>query len=88
MNQLKALKEIYRTANISPVFRPNAKYASQIKENEVPYIALNDVLEDLFVIRLLPCDVVSRQFPITAEGQVLVEYQSIEELVKDGWELD
>ena len=88
MNQLKALKEIYRTANVSPVFRPNAKYASQIKENEVPYIALNDVLEELFIIRLLPFDDVLQQFPITVEGSMLVEYQSVEDLVKDGWELD
>lgn len=86
MDQLKALKEIYRTANISPIFRPNPAYSSELGE-KVPYICLDDVLENRYIIRMLPDEQI-KNFPIFSGGDKLKEYPSLEQLVQDGWELD
>lgn len=85
--ELNELKEIFRTANISPVFRPNPSFAIEIGDGNVPYISLGDVLENLYLIRLLPEGQMT-QFPITENGSILVEYPSLERLVHDGWTLD
>ena len=86
MDQLKALKEIYRTADISPVFRSNENLALEIGNNQ-PYICLDDVLENRYIIRLLP-EGSAVTFPYTEKGPVLKEYPSLEALANDGWELD
>lgn len=86
MDQLKALKEIYRTADISPVFRSNENLALEIGNNQ-PYISLDDVLENRYIIRLLPGGLAGT-FPYTEKGPVLKEYPSLEALANDGWELD
>lgn len=87
MNQLKAIQEIYRTANVSPIFRSNAAFALGMADDEVPYISLGDVFENRYIIRLLP-EGDMNNYPITRNGRILVEYTSIEHLVRDGWELD
>lgn len=86
MDQLKALKEIYRTADISPVFRSNENLALEIGDG-LPYISLDDVLENRYIIRLLPGGLAGT-FPYTEKGPVLKEYPSLEALANDGWELD
>ncbi len=83
--ELSELEEIFRTANISPVFRPNPSFA--IGDGDVPYISLGDVLENRYLIRLLP-EGQMNQFPIIENGPILVEYPSLEQLVLDGWTLD
>lgn len=82
MDQLKALKEIYSKAFISPMFRANGAFANEVGD-DLPYISLDDVLE----IRLLPEGSASA-FPYTEKGSLLKEYPSLEALVLDGWELD
>lgn len=86
MDQLKALKEIYSKAFISPVFRANGAFANEIGD-DLPYISLDDVLENRYIIRLLPEGSASA-FPYTEKGSLLKEYPSLEALVLDGWELD
>lgn len=83
--ELSELEEIFRTANISPVFRPNPSFT--IGDGDVPYISLGDVLENRYLIRLLPEGQMT-QFPIIENGPILVEYPSLERLVLDGWTLD
>lgn len=85
--ELSELEEIFRTANISPVFRPNPSFAIEIGDGNVPYISLGDVRENLYLIRLLSEGQMT-QFPITENGPILVEYPSLERLVLDGWPLD
>ena len=86
MDTFAALKEIFRTADISPVFRVNPAYASEIGD-DLPYISLGDVLEFRYRIRLLP-EGSAVTFPYTDGGGLLKEYPSLEALVNDGWELD
>ena len=86
MDQLKELKEIFRTANISPVFRPNPAFAIEIGDG-LPYISLGDVLENRYRIRLMP-EGSADTFPYTVNGPLLKEYPSLEALVNDGWQLD
>ncbi len=86
MNQKEVLKEIYRTADISPVFRTNEVFALEIGD-DIPYISLDDVLENRYIIRVLP-EGLAGTFPYTEKGPVLKEYPSLEALANDGWELD
>jgi len=86
MDQLKVLKEIFRTADISPVFRPNPTFALEIGD-DLPYISLSDVLENRYCIRLMP-EGSEDHFPYTRNAALLKEYPSLEALVLDGWELD
>lgn len=53
MDQLKASKEIYSTADISSVFHANEAFILEIGD-DLPYISLDNVLEKRFIIRLLP----------------------------------
>ena len=86
MDQLEALKEIYRTADFSPVFRTNEAFAFEIGD-DLPYISLDDVLEFRYIIRLLP-EGTACTFPYTEKGPILKEYPSLEALANDGWVLD
>ena len=85
-SELNALREIYRTANISPIFRTNLVYHLELGDL-IPYICLGDVLEYKYIIRLLPEGQIT-EFPIFRYGQKFKEYPSLEMLVEDGWQLD
>ena len=84
---LEILKEIYRTADISPIFRPNPLFAGVMDEDSAAYIALDDVLGYRYIVRLMP-EGGATSFPITEYGTIIAEYNSLEELLNDGWQLD
>ena len=80
--QLQWLNEIFSKANYSPGFRPH----DGVPEGTLAYISLPDVLEYRYIIRVLPFEEVAQ--PILKEGAVIAQYDSLEALVSDGWELD
>jgi hypothetical protein len=83
-NQINKLQRIFGAASLSPVFKDNEKFDL----DGVPRIAYDDVMERRCIIR---CD---DRFPESGgywsgrEVPVVAQYQSIEELVDDGWRLD
>lgn len=87
MDQVSALKEIFRTADISPVFRANPVFGTVMDENSAAYIALDDVMEYRYIVRLMP-EGGFEHFPIFEHGEILAEYQSLDYLFNDGWKLD
>lgn len=84
--QIKNIQSIYDHATMSPVFKKNAKYSINEFKNMMPYIAYNDILNYMYIIRARPSNVFN-SFD-TEERTIIKEYNSIEEMVKDGWRLD
>lgn len=85
--QVKALKNIYNSASLSPVFKKNSKYCIGKFAEMIPYISYVDVMDYKYIIRAKPLTRKINNFD-TYQGEIIVQYDSIEELVKDGWQLD
>ncbi len=82
--QINNLQRIFGEARLSPVFRRNSKY----KTEGVPRIAYDDIMNDKRIIR---CDndfSRSGGFWSNTDATIIAQYDSIEELVDDGWRLD
>ncbi len=81
--QKRNLEAIYSAASHAPFFKSNVKYCVGQFTGLTPYIAYEDVMGDRFIIRA------TDDYNNKSEtNPVIVEYGSIEELVKDGWRLD
>ena len=84
--QKKNLEVIFRDASLAPVFKQNAKYYIGELSNLTPYISYDDVMRNKFIIRGRP---VSESGAYYNEKKVIIaEYDSIVDLVSDGWRLD
>ena len=81
--QIRNLSKIYREQNIAPEFRPNPKYSPKdfnpawysmqdIEGAARGYIALSDIMNELYIVRDAHLD-----------GAIVKQYGSIEELVDD-----
>ena len=81
--QAKNLERIFSNGSLSPVFKQNPKYP--IKYG-VPRIAYSDIMNYKFMIRH------NKNFSENSfwneDAEVIVSYNSIEELVNEGWRLD
>jgi hypothetical protein len=82
--QIQNLQRIIGGALLSPVFRDNPKH----KTDGVARIAYNDVMSCKYIIRS------DNNFPKSGgywsgkDGAIIAQYDSIEDLVDDGWRLD
>ncbi len=86
--QLKMLQKIYEEwMPPTPAFRPNHK---GVPEGMVPYISCSDVHDYKYNIRVIPVnDFLSKdQYEKTENGTIVAHYESMEDLVADGWILD
>ena len=70
---------------MSPVFKVNSKYCKNQFANMTPYISYNDVRNDKYVIRSRSLEK-NNSFD-SVESDVIIQYDCIEQLVKDGWRL-
>ena len=83
--QVRNIENIFHAASMSPVFKINSKYCKEQFANVTPYISYNDVLNDKYIIRARPHGE-NNSFD-SEEREIIKQYKSIEELVKDGWRL-
>ncbi len=88
--QLKWLQEIFeRWMPTTPAFKP---YHEGVPEGMVPYICTSDVHDYKYNIRIIPVDdFLSNEddhYEKTEAGEIIASYNSLEDLVEDGWELD
>lgn len=86
--QLRNLGLIYRDASLAPVFKSNPKHCKGEFADSVPYIAYGDVMDYKYIIRARPLLADTNGGFDYEERKVIVEYESIEALVDDGWRLD
>ena len=88
--QLKMLKRIFETGiPPMPIFRYDHV---GVEEGMLPYISCSDLMDYKYNIRVIPGDEFfgndSDSFEKTENGKIIASYNSLEELVNDGWELD
>ena len=80
--QKENLEAIYKAASLSPVFKSNPKYNTG---NLTPYISYNDIMANKYIIRIRPLEI-QNSFD-GGKREIVAEYESVEELVNDGWRL-
>ena len=84
--QKKNLEKIFRDASFSPVFISHPKYCIGEFIDVTPYIAYDDVMENKYIIRGKELGAKHNEFD-SEKRPIIVEYNSIDELVNDGWRL-
>ena len=88
--QLQWLKRIFeRWMPPTPAFKANHK---GVPDGMVPYISCSDVHDYVYNIRVIPRDVFlsndDGSYEKKENGEVIAHYDSLEDLVEDGWMLD
>jgi len=83
--QVREIVNIFTRGSMSPVFKINSKYCKGQFLNVTPYISYNDVLNYKYIIRARPQGEIN-SFD-SKEREIIKQYESIEELVKDGWRI-
>lgn len=92
--EIGLFKEVYDDAMYAPLLRWNFKFKTQGFEGMTPYICLNDISHYKYVVCAIPdkdVDKMLQEYGMLQEfsrREVIAEYNSIEEMVKDGWKLD
>lgn len=84
----KEFKEHYDSPIVSPQLRWNKKYKTTELEKYTPIIAINDLVNRNYVVCAIPNEKVEmflRQDSRT--DKVIAEYNSLEEMVEDGWRM-
>lgn len=84
--QKKNLEAIYSAGSMAPVFKRNPKHCIEKFEGLTPYISYDDVMSYKFIIRCRPTG--EHNSFDSEEREIIAEYDSIENLVNDGWRLD
>lgn len=84
--QVRNIANIFHTASMTPVFKQNPKYCTGKFADLTPYISYNDVRNYKYIIRARPF-YENNSFD-SEERDIIIQYDSIEQLVKDGWRLD
>ena len=84
--QLKYFGENYENPRFSPQLKWNEKYKTPELQDYTPIIAIMDLVNYNYVVCAIPNEKVEfllMQFNRT--DKVLAEYDSLEEMVEDGW---
>jgi hypothetical protein len=89
-NQLKMLQKVFDTwIPATPAFRPNHE---GVPEGMVPYISCSDVHDYKYNIRVIPSEEFFSQdgesYEKKENSEIIAHYDSLEDLVEDGWVLD
>jgi hypothetical protein len=84
--QVRNIANIFHAASMAPVFKQNPKYCTRKFADLTPYISYNDVRNYKYTIRARPLGE-NNSFD-SEERDIIIQYDSIEQLVKDGWILD
>ena len=88
--QLELLQRIFDTwLPPTPALRTDH---DTVPEGMIPYISTSDVHDYIYNIRVISSDIFfsdeGDRYENTEKGQVIAHYDSLEELVEDGWVLD
>ena len=89
--QLKQLQKVFETwMPPTPAFKTNHE---GVLNGMIPYISCSDVHDYKYKIRIIPVNVfLSRgeddSYEKMENGEVIAQYETLEELVEDGWQLD
>ena len=89
-NQLRMLQRVFETwMPPTPAFKSDHE---GVPEGMMPYISCSDVHDYKYNIRVVPFDVFFSKddegYEKKENGEIIAHYDSLEELVADGWRLD
>ena len=90
IKQLEMLQEIFEKCwPPTPVFKP---YHEGVPEDAVPYISTSDLHDYKYNIRVISEEdffsTADDAFEKKENGPIIAHYDSLEDLVADGWRLD
>ena len=86
--EVRLFKQVYDMAKYAPYVRWNPKYKTEEFNEMTPYICIDDIVNYKYVVCAIPDEEVTMMLQELHRRNVIVEYNSIEEMVKDGWRLD
>ena len=84
--QIKSLEAIYIKPSFAPIFKSNPRHCINEFARLTPYISCRDIERKMIVIR--GCPIGCRNIIDSGKREIIASYSSINELVKDGWQLD
>ena len=86
--RIKEFKVHYDSPIVSPQLRWNKKYKTTELEKYTPIIAINDLVHYNYVVCAIPNEKVEFMLmQLNRTDKVIAEYNSLEEMVKDGWRM-
>ena len=84
--QLKYFKQQYEEPMYSPQLKWNVKYKTPELKDYTPIIAIMDLVDNNYVVCAIPNEEVKFLLcHLHRTDKVLVEYDSLESMVEDGW---
>jgi hypothetical protein len=86
--EIELLKEVYDDAMYAPLLRWNMKFKTKEFDGMTPYICIKDICDYKYVVCAIPDENVTMMLQEFSRREVIAEYNSIEEMVEDGWQLD
>ena len=86
--QLKYFKQQNEEPMYSPQLKWNEKYKTPDLEDYTPIIAIMDLVNYNYVVCAIPNEKVEFMLcELNRTNKVLVEYDSLEEMIEDGWRM-
>ena len=86
--QLIFFKEHYDSPVCSPQLKWNEKYKTAELQDYTPIIAIMDLVNYNYVVCAIPNEKVKFMLcELNRTNKVLVEYDSLEEMIEDGWRM-
>lgn len=86
--EIRRFKEVYDDAKYAPLLRWNMKFKTKDFDGMIPYICIKDICDYKYVVCAIPDEEVTMMLQEFSRREVIAEYNSIEEMVEDGWILD
>lgn len=86
--EVRLFKKVYDDALYAPLVRWNPKYEKEEYNGMTPYICIDDIVNYKYVVCAIPDNEVTSKLQEYNRRVVIAEYNSIEEMVNDGWILD
>ena len=86
--EIRLFSKVYDDAMYAPLLRWNLKYKTKEFDGMTPYICINDICDYQYVVCAIPDDEVTMMLQERFRRKVIAQYQSIQEMVEDGWLLD
>ena len=86
--RIKEFKVHYDSPIVSPQLRWNKEFKTTELEKYTPIIAINDLVHYNYVVCAIPNEKVEFMLmQLNRTDKVIAEYNSLEEMVKDGWRM-
>ena len=86
--EVRLFKKVYDDAMCAPYLRWNPKYKTKEFSGMTPYICIADICDYNYVVCAIPDNEAHMMLQEQERRNVIVEYNSVEEMVEDGWRLD